>query len=160
MIPAMQEEKQAPEWLARAIRLLDEDKRGDGDTLSHDWLKFALSIPEAKSLAEVDDVQWILLTRLDAFRDWLLVERKVALQNVRGQGYRIVPPSEQAQYAAEEAMKLVRKGLQKGDKMMTHCRVQELNNEEKKRHTDAHLRIIGVGEMMKREKRDIFKLLR
>ena len=97
---------------------------------------------------------------MDAFRDWLLVERKIALQNVRGEGYRIVPPSEQAQVAAEEAMRLVRKGLEKGDRLMTHARFDQMEADEKRRHTDAHIRLSGIGEMMTRQKKDMFKLFR
>lgn len=147
-----------PVWLERAISMYDKDARKDGDLLSHDWIKWALDIPEPKTLDQADEVQWMMLSRMDAFREWLLVERKTALQNVRGRGYRIVPPHEQGQYAAEQAMKLVKKGLEHGDKLMTHVRMSEMGIEEQKRHTDAHVRLCGIADMVKRQKRDVFKL--
>jgi hypothetical protein len=156
MLPEKRDE--APQWLSRAISMFDKDSRKDGDMLSHDWIKYALDIPAAKTIDQATEQQWVLLTRLDAFRDYLLVERKVALQNIRGEGYRIVPPSEQAQVAAEQAMKMIKKGLDHGDRLMTHTRVNMLSNDEQKRHTDAHLRLCGIKDMVRRQKKDVFKL--
>ena len=145
-------------WLARAIEMFDADTHTDGDLLSHVWLKHALDVPKPRRLDEVDELQWLLLGRLDAFRDYLLVERKTALQSVRGHGYRIVPPAEQARVAVEEAMRLVKRGLEKGDRLMTHTRTEELSVEESRRHTDAHIRLSGIGAMLKKQKRDVFRL--
>lgn len=158
MLPQKQDEKQVPAWMARAIDAFDKDKRKDGDMLTHEWIKWALDIPAPANLEQATEQQWMLLTRLDAFRDYLLIERKIALQNVRGEGYRIVPPSEQAQVAAEAAMKLVKRGLEQGDKLMTHTRTAELSTDEQKRHTDAHLRLCGIKDMVRRQKRDVFEL--
>ena len=145
-------------WLARAISAYDKDKRKDGDLLTHDWIKWALDIPAPSSIDHATELQWVLLTRLDAFRDYMLIHRKIALQNVRGAGYRIVPPSEQARFAAEQAMDLVKRGLEKGEKIITNTRTSELSTDEQKQHTDAHLRICGLKDMMSRQRRDVFKL--
>lgn len=158
MLPQKQPEKYAPAWLTRAVAMFDKDGRKDGDILSHEWIKWALDIPAPANLEQATEQQWMLLTRLDAFRDYLLVDRKIALQNVRGEGYRIVPPSEQAQVAAEQAMKMVKKGLDAGDKLMTHTRTNELSTDEQKRHTDAHLRLCGIKDMVRRQKKDVFRL--
>lgn len=147
-----------PAWLDRAIKMYDKESRADGDMLSHDWIKFALDIRTPRTLEEVEESQWVLLTRIDAFRDYLLVDRKIALQNVRGQGYRIVPPAEQARVAVEESMRLVKKGLEKGDKLMTHTRISSLTQDEQKRHTDAHLRLCGIADLMRRGRKDVFLL--
>ena len=158
MIPAKKEEKAIPSWLQRASMMFDRDTHQDGDMLSHSWIRFALDVPEPKKLADVEDIQWMMLTRFDAFRDWLLIDRKIALQSVRGQGYRIIPPSEQARIAVEEAMKMVKKGLEKGDKLMVNTRTSELSSDEAKLHTDAHIRLCGIGDMMRRQKKDVFRL--
>lgn len=152
------EQHSRPAWLEHAIGLFDSDGFGDGDVISHLWLKHALQVPRPKNLEEAERIQWVMLTRIEAFKDWLLKERKIALLNIRGEGYRIIPPQEQAQVAAQEGMRLVKKGLQKADRIMTHTRLSELNTEERKRHTDAHVRLSGIGEMMARQRRDIFKL--
>lgn len=158
MMPQKKEEQVNPAWLDRAIGMFESDSFKDGDTVSHLWLKHALDIPEPQTLMESDSVQWMLLTRVDSFRDWLLEEKKVALQNVRGQGYRIIPPREQGYVAASGAMKAVKKEFRKADKLMANTRLAELNTEERKRHTDAHIRLAGIGDMMKKQRKDVLRL--
>lgn len=99
-----------------------------------------------------------LVTRVEQFREYLLVEKQTALRNVRGRGYLIVPPHEQARYAAEVAMGLVQKGLQKGSRLLNHTRLSELDNDELQRHTDTQVRLSGIGSMMNKQRRDVFKL--
>jgi len=147
-------------WLDRAARLYDEGGHKDGDILSHEWIKYAIDIPEPKSLQDVDRIQWVMLTRMDAFRDWLLTERKTALQSVRGEGYWIVPPSEQARVAAVDCMKQVKRGLRNADKVLTHVRLAEMDDDARRRHTDTQIRISGIGQMMKRQRRDVFALFK
>ena len=149
-----------PTWLEHAKALYDSSNHTDGDILSHDWIKFALQVPEVKTLEDAEEVQWILMSRLDAFRHWLLVERKTALQSVRGKGYWIVPPSEQARVAAVECMKQVRKGLQTADKVLSHARLDAMSDSERQRHTDTQVRLSGIGQMMTRQRRDVFALFK
>lgn len=158
MLPERDNQRVDAVWLTKAIKQFDVDNRSDGDMLSHDWIKWALDIPKPKTIEQATEQQFMLLSRLDAFRDYLLTVRKVALQNIRGVGYRIVPPSEQAQMAAEQAMKLVKRGLDHGDKLMTHTRTSELSTDDQRRHTDAHLRLCGIKDMVRRQKRDVFLL--
>lgn len=145
-------------WLQNAINEYDQGNHKDGDILSHDWIKHALQIPTARNLGEVEQIQWLMLTRIEAFKDWLLVERLTCIKSVRGKGYWIVPPGDQAQVAAEEAMRMVSKGLQKGSKIASHARLADMDDHAKKRHTDTQVRLSGLGDMMRRQKRDVFKL--
>ena len=149
------EKSQQDGWLERAIVEFDEKRFKDGDILSHDWIHWALDIPPFSSTLTQKDVQFILLQRFDAFRDYLLIQRKIWLQNVRGSGYRVVPPNEQAQVAAEEAMRLIRRGLDKGDRILTHTRFSEMTNEEAARHTNTHIRISGLQQMVSKQRTDI-----
>jgi len=152
------EEKEMPDWLSRAVAIYDSDKRSYGDVLSHDWIRYALDIPVPKSVEDYEQSQWTLLMRVEAFKDYLLIDRHIAIQNVRGNGYRIVPPSEQARMAAEEAMRLVKRGLDKGSKIIKNTRLAELDTAQRRQHTDAEIRLSGIGDLMKRQRRDIFKL--
>ena len=159
MIPA--QAKDAMEvWLAKAIAGFDDSRFNDGDILTHDWLQWALDIPEPATVAEAQETQWLTLQRVDAFRDYLLVNRSIALQSVRGQGSWIVPPSEQARVAAHEAMKQVRKGLERGDKLLTHARLSEMDSAAQRRHTDTQVRLSGIGQLMKRQKKDLLTLFK
>jgi hypothetical protein len=140
--------------------MFDADNHKDGDILSHDWIKYALDIPTAKTVDDFERIQWILLARVDAFKDWMLVQRQIALQSVRGKGYYIVPPNEQARFAADEAMKHVKKGLQQADKVLTHARLADMDDDAKKRHTDTHIRLTGIGQLMSRQRKDVFALFK
>lgn len=147
-------------WLQRAVDMFDNDRFKDGDLLSRDWIAHALDIPPVRTLQDAERIQWMTLARVEAFKEYLLTERKVALRTARGQGYVVIPPSQQAEYAAREAMSLVHKGLQKGAKIMENTRMDSLTDSEKRRHTDAELRLSGLSQMMKRQRRDVFRLFK
>src|SRR5690554_5230956 len=84
--------------IADAIESFFREDFQDGDLVSWDWLTYHLHItPKAQA-----ENQFLMLERVDDFRNELLKEHLIALQNVRGKGYRIVPPAEQAEYAARE----------------------------------------------------------
>lgn len=151
----MEDEKSKDNWLERAVSEYDTKKYADGDLVSHDWILWALDIPPVNSAVSAKEAQFVLLSRFDAFRDYMLIQRKICLQNVRGQGYRVVPPGEQAQVAAEEALRLIRRGLDKGDKILTHARVEKMTTEEANRHTSAQIKIGGLRQMVGRQRKDI-----
>ena len=146
------------EWLDNAVSAFDEGDHKDGDLLSHDWMQWALMLPQPRNIGEARECQFVVLHRVDTFRDYLLTERNTALQNVRGHGYRIVPPNEQARYAAETALAQVVKGLSRGRKLMTHTRVALLTDDEKKRHIDTEVRLSGIGQIVSRQRKDVFQL--
>lgn len=147
-----------PDWLNHAVTAYDTKEFGDGDLLSHEWLEWALKLPKATTIEDTKAVQWVCLERVDTFRDYLLIERKTAIQNVRGKGYRIVPPAEQAEYAAREAMEHLKKGFARGEKLLQNTRLTELDAEEAKRHTDTHIRLAGLRDIVQRQRRNIFSL--
>lgn len=147
-------------WLQRAVDMFDNDRFKDGDLLSRDWIAHALDIPPVRTLQDAERIQWMTLARVEAFKEYLLTERKVALRTARGQGYVVIPPSQQAEYAAREAMGLVQKGLRKGAKIMENTRLDALTDSQKRRHTDAELRLSGLSQMMKRQRRDVFRLFK
>ena len=147
-------------WLKKAADLYDESGFRDGDILSHDWIRWALDVPEPRSLEHVTENQFLLMSRFEAFREWLLIERKTALQSVRGKGYWIVPPDEHARVAVDEAMKDVAKGLRRGGKMLSHARTEMMSSDARKRHTDAEVRMSGIRSLMSRQRRDVFLLFK
>lgn len=138
--------------IADAIEAFFREDFQDGDLVSWDWLTYHLYItPKAQA-----ENQFLMLERVDDFRNELLKEHLIALQNVRGKGYRIVPPAEQAEYAARELAKYFQKGFTKAKSLLEHTRIDKLSTEESRRHTDAHIRTAALDEMVKRGKRDVF----
>jgi hypothetical protein len=143
------------EWsLDSAVEQFFTENFNDGDLISWDWLHLTLEINDAA----VRENQFILVERIEAFKTALLESHQVALQNVKGKGYRIVPPNEQAYYAASEAAKYLQKGLKKAGNLLTHTRQDQLNSQEKKRHTDTEVRIAALSGMVSKGKRDVFQL--
>jgi hypothetical protein len=155
----MSEDKR-PDWLNHAISAWESGHHQDGEILTHDWIRWALQIPVPKSLMDAERVQWVMLSRVEAFKDWLLTERETALQSVRGKGYWVVPPSEQARVAAEEWAKHVSKAMKKADSLLEHTRMESLTTDERRRHTDTQIRMAGVAGIITRQKRDIFGLVK
>ena len=137
-----------------AITLFFRDGKKDGDVLSHEWILFALDVqtPQTK------DGGLLLLERMDTFRTAMLYEYRIALQNVWGVGYRVVPPHEQAEYAARVLESHLNRGLQKSNQLLKHIRKERLSHIEQKRHTDCEIRIAALSEMVSKEKRNVFRL--
>jgi hypothetical protein len=145
----------AEQWsLDEAIDQFMEEKFQDGDLISHDWLRMVLDINDAAIAANA----FVVVERMEAFKTVLLDGHQIALQNVRGRGYRVIPPHEQARYAAEEAAKYMSKGLKKADALLTNTRHESLTKDEKRRHTDTQIRIAALSGMISKGKRDVFKL--
>lgn len=129
-----------------------------GDTISHEWLKVYLEIPEPETLSDVQRVQFLLLSRVEDFKRQLLEEHRLALESVRGVGYRIVPPNDQAAFAVTEAAKLIQKGIEKGMELLEHARHDEMDESARKRHVDAHIKMAGLQQIATQKRRSVFAL--
>lgn len=147
------------EYLKSAIEKFDAEEMKDGDMITHDWMAWALEIPAVTDIEDVKQNQFLVMERVEEFKNYLLTERKIALETCRGIGYRIVPPNEQARHAAYESMRMVKRGLEKGMKIITNTRTEALSVDERKTHTDTEIRLAGVAGMMKKQRRDVFALI-
>ena len=140
--------------LDEAVDLFMDEDYSDGDLVSHDWLRMVLDINDAAVKAN----PFVLVERMEGFRSVLLEGHQIALQNVRGRGYRVVPPHEQAHYAATEVARHMKKGLDKADSLLTNTRQGELTTDERKRHTDTQVRVAALAGMVSKGRRDVFQL--
>lgn len=141
-----------------AVSLFLQEEFKDGDVVSHEWLKTYLEIPDPESLDQVQRIQFLLLSRVEEFKKSLLEDHKIALESVRGIGYRIVPPNEQAAFAVTEAAKQIQKGIERGLSVLCHARLNEMDAESHKRHIDAQTRMSGLKLIVSQERRDVFSL--
>jgi hypothetical protein len=145
------------DWsLENAVSDFLKEEFKDGDLISHDWLRMALDI----NARAIKKNEFILLERMEAFKTALLETHQIALQNVRGKGYRLVPPSEQARYAAEELAHYMKKGFKKADSLLTNTRCDQLSTDERRRHTDTQIRVAALSGMVSKGKRDVFLLFK
>lgn len=142
--------------LEEAVKSFFESDFSDGDLVSHEWIRWALSINEQA----LKENEFILLERMDALKTTLLLDHQIALQNVKGRGYRLVPPAEQAQYAAEELSRYMGKGLQKAGSLLKNTRINTLDTDERRRHTDTEVRVAALAGMVEKGNRDVFALFK
>jgi hypothetical protein len=126
----------------------------DGDLIGHDWFLMALDINDSLKAAN----PFVIVERLEALKTVLLEGHQIALQNVRGRGYRVIPPHEQARYAAEEASRYMARGLRKATSLLSNTRQDTLTAEERQRHTDTQVRISALAGMVSKGRREVFKL--
>jgi len=132
----------------------------DGDVLSMHWVKESLDIKEPKKLSEVNRIQFETLQKINMFKTELLTKHNIALRNVRGSGYMVVPPKEQTYYAIEEGVKHFNKGIKKAENLLDNMRISKLNSEDKKRHTDTQVKFSAIKGIMSRQKKDMFLAFR
>lgn len=125
----------------------------DGDLISHDWLAWALDLPTTADR----EAQFVIMDRVEQFKAALLVGHSVYIVSARGEGYRIVPPSDQAFVATTQAMREVRRQFRKCQRVLEHTRMSELTADESRRHLDAQVKVAALTGMLDREKREVFK---
>ncbi|RUR38557.1 hypothetical protein [Vreelandella populi] len=144
--------------LKEAVQRFHASGFTDGDLVTHEWLAWSLALPEPTTATEFREQQFVALDRVEQFKTALLTQHQIALQSVRGKGYRVVPPAEQARYAAEEASRHIEKGLRRGDQLLSNTRLDALTDDERRRHIDTESRMASLASMASRGRRDIFKL--
>lgn len=139
-----------------AVKDFMEHGFNHGDLVTHSWLEYHLDIPEPKTVADAKSIRWLAMGRIEQFKEALLVKHRVYLANVQGDGYRVVPPAEQARYAARSTVKTIVKAFERGNRIISHTNTASLNNDELRRHTDTENKMAALNQIMTKQKRDIF----
>lgn len=146
--------------LDKALELFFADNFTDGQLISHAWLEWALNLPTPKTTQEMVNCQFVILDRVEQFKAALLTQHQIFVVSVRGQGYRIVPPSDQAFIAVDTAMRGVRREFSKCQEVMKNTRLAELDVDQAKRHTDAQVKVSALTGMVGKAKREVFSLFK
>lgn len=146
--------------LDKAIEQFKADNFTDGQLISHDWLTWALNLPKPQTAQEMVNCQFVILDRVEQFKEALLTQHQIYIVSVRGKGYRIVPPSDQAFIAIDTAMRGVRREFSKCKEVMKHTRIGELDSDQAKRHLDAQVKVSALSGMIGKEKREVFGLFK
>lgn len=146
--------------LEKALELFLIDKFADGQLISHEWLTWALNLPKPKTAAEMVNCQFVILDRVEQFKEALLTQHQIYIISVRGKGYRIVPPSDQAFIAIDTAMRGVRREFSKCKEVMKHTRISELDTDQAKRHIDAQVKVSALSGLIGKGKREVFSLFK
>jgi len=143
--------------LEAAVAAYFERDYKDGDLVTHYALHDMLDMPPEGTM---DNRMWALtfMDRFEQFKDTLLRQHRIYLSNVRGKGYLVVPPDEQAHTAMLAAMNDIRRAAGKCTKALEYARVEEMSGDARRRHTDAQVRFAGLRGMLGKEKTNIFQL--
>ena len=128
----------SPEWLALVERVINEFEIGQ--LIPHDWFRQMFYIeelnmkafPDTRSFVlAVQDQQFEFLGLFENLRKDVLKNHSYLLVNVRGQGYRIIHPKDQSQYAYDQLVKDINKSFREANEIMTHVRTSFVDEEQK-----------------------------
>lgn len=127
-----------------------------GDLVSHEWLDYELKIPYTETAVEKEQRDFTKLRRIKAFRQEILETHNIVLENVKGEGYKLIHPNDQAAHAVTEALRQAQNGMRYGSKVLKHARLDEMEPENRKRHIDADRKMAALSGMLSKERRDVF----
>ena len=123
-----------------------------GDLIPMDWLMDAFGVePASESMDALtyQKNQFRFLAALEAFKSALLDDHKMALQNVRGSGYRIVQPGEQTAWAEEEGIEEIRRGIRRMAGRLSNVKRAALTDAEQRENLDAIARLSMLKGMVR-----------
>lgn len=154
--------QQYPAW-REAIKAFMQERFAPGDTVSFDWLydHFLIKRPGGSTLlADAQKAELQFLSQFKQFEDALLTEHQIALTNVRGVGYRLVPPAEQTRWAEDSGVTEVKKAIRKLGDRLTNVDLVQLTNEQRKENADALARMAMLSGLIKSavERKSVFQI--
>ena len=147
-----------PAWRNAAAELFS-GQYGFGDVIPHDVLQEALRLPEPTgklTRAEWDEWRLQLVAQLDALSDWLLEEKNMCLRSVRGEGYEIIPPADQTEFAMKQGRKRIRAELRKMGRRLSFVDHASLSQDERRSNADALARLSFMEQQFSKAKRTRF----
>jgi len=130
-----------PAW-RQAISVLKQEGLKEGDVISHEWLyrNFGIQIPKPDKVMtrkEHEKLDFEFLGQFTPFKEKLLKEDQVALRNIPERGYEIVPAAAQTQWAWEEGIIDVRRGVRKMTNRLANVNMTRLTAEERRENADT-----------------------
>jgi len=139
-----------PEWMPTAQWIAVHTSYGE--LIAHEWLmeQFHLEYPETGTKEEIEEISFAYLQCVTSMSQFLLEEHQLALQNVRGKGYRVVPPQEQIGVAKDQARFDLHRTLRKYAQRLQHIRYDELDVEQQRRRDDEAAKLTQMRQMMNR----------
>jgi hypothetical protein len=124
---------------------------GYGDIIAMEWLrsKFEIDFSGTMTAAEYQERCFMFLSSMDGFRDELLFRHKMALKNIRGEGYLIIRPADHTDFAIQEAAKLIARGLRKGADILENTDFTQLSSDELRKNSDAQAKLGSLRSLSK-----------
>lgn len=126
-----------------------------GQLIPHDVLQAALGLPKPDGRITVDEYEaWRLklVSQVEALSEALLEDRSMCLQSVPGQGYRIVEPEKQTEFAVKQGQKGLRSALMKMGRRLSFVDRSALTAEQAKQNADALSRLSFLESQVVRKR--------
>jgi hypothetical protein len=146
-----------PAWREAVEKFLGAGFEPD-KVIQIDWFYAALSIekpaPEMP-LRDAEKLKAAFLGEFERMRSALLVEHNIALDNVWGKGYRIVPSTEQTDWAEREGHTDVKRSLKKLGTRLSFVDLTALSEKQRRDNADALARfslLTGMVDDVRRRK--------
>jgi hypothetical protein len=126
-----------------------------GDTIPMEWLDKAFDIqyPKTGTREDYKAISFQFLTAMDRFREDLLTKHKMALRNVRGVGYEIIPPGEHAIMARAQFLALMRKAFDVAESLLENTDFGRLTQEEIQRSRTEEAKIATIKALSRKTMR-------
>lgn len=128
----------------------------DGDLLTHDQLKLLCGLrdPDLSNLDLIEPsrrtahaaevlrkAQFEYMENVESLREELLRTHRIALDNVRAKGYRLVPVKEQTSVAMSGLKRDTGRAVRKCHSLLVNVRVELLDESGRRENTDALARL-------------------
>lgn len=147
-----------PAWRNAAAELF-AGRFGYGDVVPHQVLQAALNLPKPTGRITVDEYEsWrlALLSQVDGLSVFLLEERNMCLKAIPGQGYLVLKPEDQTEFALLHGMKRVRSELRKMGRRLSFIDRSALTHEDARKNADALARLSFLQQMANKAQRRRF----
>jgi hypothetical protein len=128
---------------------------GYGDVIPKEWLiyHFGLEQPKRGTAWDFQKFQFDLLEAMEGFRETMLVEHKMAMENVRGRGYRILQPNEQTAYSMRQFKIAVAREVRKAADLLQNVAANMLTSDEQKQNIEARQKLAAVHSFTRKQTR-------
>lgn len=149
VLPKPPEGTQYDKGWQNALAAFDSAEFYPGDIIPMSWFYEHFRVAElpADALCRVGDYQkerLIFMGHMERFQKALAEEYDLILQNVRGQGYRIMPPAEQTGWTMDQGQREMTRALNKMHLRLTHIRLAELTDDQRRQNADAQAKLAAL----------------
>jgi hypothetical protein len=122
-----------------------------GSIINKEWLMdaFEINTPDYGSAQVFIDAGFEFMQNMDLFRECLLEDYQMCLVNIRGQGYQIIPPRQQSDYAMTRLRKTLSHEINRTVRTLTHINEQLLSQDDIKRRDEQQGKIAALAAFSK-----------
>lgn len=127
-----------------AVSKFEDDGYTYGSIIPKIWFDECFGISVPTTIAQAEAAKMLYARYMGELRTRLLIGKKMALRTKDGFGQEVVMPSEQAEWAQQEASAAIVKELERAKDRLVHINTEMLTAEEERERTDALNRLAAL----------------